>query len=147
MFKRPFSKNKTSLSGFRAIQTNLNRQKKLLHVAKSCLSEDLAQHCSHLTFKKNSITIYTDSSVWASKLLYMRPAIIDALSKHISDRIQTLNVKLLNNQTLHNESSPKSPSSQTIQHLAEANLIDNRDKLSTSMSKLINVLKKNKLSN
>jgi len=147
MFKHPLGKNKASLSGLQNIQLNLKQQRELLVVVKNCLTDQLAKHCTHLTINKSSVTLYTDSSVWASKLLYMRAVIIDAVSNHVSDRIQTLNVKVLNFQTLQNENKPKLPSSQTLKFLDKANDRSEGDKLSASMSKLIRTLKKNKLSN
>lgn len=147
MFKHPLGKNKASLSGLQNIQLNLKQQRELLVVVKNCLTEQLAKHCSHLIINKSRVILYTDSSVWASKLLYMRAVIIEAISNHVSDRIQTLSVKVLHLQTLQNENKPKLPSSQTLKYLNEANNNSAGDKLSASMSKLIKALKRNKLAN
>lgn len=146
MFKQPF-KNKNLLSnGLQHIQQNLNLQRRLLKLIQSSLNDDLATHCLHISVSSNKITLFTDSSVWASKLLYQRQVILNALSDYFGERGHTLKVNVLPKQAFKNRPLPKSPSDNILKVLSEANDFGLTDNLSISMNKLIKTLKKNKLS-
>ncbi|PHS71803.1 MAG: hypothetical protein COB22_06420 [Cycloclasticus sp.] len=146
MLKHPI--NKSRLSGLQNIQQHLLQQHQLLKVVNSALPNNLSEHCLHATYYKNNLTLYTNSSVWASKLLYMRAPILNAISKSVGDRVTTLHVKVLSKKhSLETYKTPKSPSNKSIQFLCNANKPKHADKLSVAMNKLINTLQKNKLSN
>jgi len=146
MFKQPFKNKKSSLNGLQHIQQSLHQQRALLRLVQESMAKDLAIHCLHVTASKNTITLFTDSSVWASKLLYLRQPILKTLSNYFGERVHTLKVKVLSKHSVKTQLSPKSPSSNTLKFLAEANNSEQTDKLSTSMNKLIKTLQKNKLS-
>ena len=144
MFKRLLD-NKVPLTGLQHIQQTLNYQHELLQVVKLHVADGLADHCLHIATTNNSIVLYTDSSVWASKLLYLRIPILDALSKQVAGRIQTLTIRVLPKHQSESLSLPKLPSSETIQNLASGNTIHTKEKLGASFSKLIDTLIKSKL--
>ncbi len=146
MFKQPFKNRHLPLTGLQHIQQNLNQQRQLLRHAQSVLPEDLAIHCLHITARKNQMTLFTDSSVWASKLLYQRQLILKALSKYLGAPAHTLKVKVLPKQRETNKALPKLPSKNALKVLSEANHTELTDNLSMSMNKLIKTLQKNKLS-
>ncbi|ATI04010.1 MAG: hypothetical protein ACJA2Y_000877 [Cycloclasticus pugetii] len=146
MFKQPFKNNKSSLNGLQHIQQSLHQQKTLLRLVQRSITEDLAAHCLHVTASKNTVILFTDSSVWASKLLYLRQPILNALSNYFGERVRTLKVKVLSKHTAKTPLLPKSPSSHTLKCLTEANDSEQADSLTHSMNKLIKTLQKNKLS-
>ena len=146
MFKQPFKNRHSPLTGLQDIQQNLSQQRQLLRQAQSVLPEDLAIHCLHIIAGKNQVTLFTDSSVWASKLLYQRQLILKALSNYLGARTHTLKVKVLPKKRETNKALPKLPSKNALKVLSEANNTDLTDNLTVSMNKLIKTLKKNKLS-
>ncbi|ORU94354.1 MAG: hypothetical protein A6F70_08435 [Cycloclasticus sp. symbiont of Bathymodiolus heckerae] len=146
MLKNPFKNNSAPLRGLQHIQQNLNQQRLLLKVVKTSLTKDLASHCLHITSSNKRTILFTDSSVWASKLLYMRQTILKALSQHFGEQAHTLKVKVLTKRILPTQPLPKSPSINIIKDLSMCN-IESTDKLNTSMRKLIQTLKKNQLLN
>lgn len=146
MFKQPFKNKNSSLSGLQHIRQSLHQQRTLLRLVQDSMAKDLAIHCLHVTASKNTITLFTDSSVWASKLLYLRQPILKTLSNYFGERVHTLKVKVLSKHSIKDQPLPKSPSSNTLKFLAEANDSVQTDKLSTSMNKLIKTLQKNNLS-
>ena len=145
MFKQPFKNKNLPLNGLQYIQQNLNQQRRLLQVVQACLTTDLAAHCVHIIANKNNITLFTDSSVWASKLLYLRQTILKALFEHLGERVHNLKVKVVSKHMVKNKLLPKSPSVNALRLLNEANQSMPTDSLSISMSKLIKTLQKNKL--
>ncbi|MEO1888838.1 MAG: DciA family protein [Cycloclasticus sp.] len=147
MFKQAFKNNQVPLNGLQQIRKQLNQQEQLLRVIQSALPDNLATHCLHTTYSKNNVILFTDSSVWASKLLYMRQAILNALSQHVGERVHALKVNILSKHVTRHQKAPKTPSNKTISFLSEANNIESSDKLSISMNKLIKTLKKNNLLN
>ncbi|ORU92988.1 MAG: hypothetical protein A6F72_05930 [Cycloclasticus sp. symbiont of Poecilosclerida sp. N] len=146
MFKQPFKNDKAALSGLQKIQQTLVQQRVLLRTVQSALADDFARHCLHITSTKNSSILYTDSSVWASKLLYMRQTILKSLSQHFGEPVRTLKIRVLSKQIVRTQKSPKKPSSNALKSLSVANNAEASDKLSISMNKLISTLKKNNLS-
>ena len=64
MFKQPFKNNRSSLNGLQHIQQSLHQQKTLLRLVQRSITEDLAAHCLHVTASKNTVILFTDSSVW-----------------------------------------------------------------------------------
>lgn len=144
MFKQPFKNNNLPNNGLQHIQKSLNAQRKLLQLVRDCLSDELATHCVHVTANVKQATIYTDSPVWASKLLYLRSPILDALSIHFSARVKSMKVKVLSKKILSPKTRPKTPSNQALQFLTQANATDSSDQLSVAMNKLIVALKKNR---
>jgi len=144
MFKQPFKNSQLPTNGLQHIQKNLNVQRKLLQLVRDCLSDELATHCVHVTANIKQATIFTDSPVWASKLLYLRSPILDALSSHFSARVKSMKVKVLSKKILPPKSQPKTPSIKTVNFLTQANAIDSSDQLSIAMNKLIVALQKNK---
>ncbi|MDX2426963.1 MAG: DciA family protein [Cycloclasticus sp.] len=145
MLKQPFKNNHSSLQVLQQTQQNLARQRQLLQAVQTSLPDNLALHCLYAVAKKNSVTVFTDSSVWASKILYMRRTILDALSKQICDQPITLNVKVMTQQAPARQHRPKSPSHKTLQILSDANTLKPKDSLNESLINLFNTLKKNKL--
>ncbi|MEH6503167.1 MAG: DciA family protein [Cycloclasticus sp.] len=145
MFKQPFKNDYSPLQALQHTQQNLAQQRQLLHVVQTCLPDHLASHCLYVVAKKNSVTVFTDSSVWASKILYMRQTILKTLSVHLNDRPYTLKVKVMTKQIQALQQKPKSPSDKTLQMLSDANDFKPKDKLNESIMKLISTLKKNKL--
>jgi len=146
MFKQPFKKHLSSSGGLQQIQKNLNAQRKLLDIVKSGLPENLAEHCLHVTTKAGKITLFTDSSVWASKLLYLRKPILDSLSLSCSTPIKSLKIKVLSKQASKSQAQLKPVSSSALTFLAQANEVDANDPLKVAMNKLITTLQKNNAS-
>ncbi|MDF1689064.1 MAG: DciA family protein [Cycloclasticus sp.] len=146
MFKQPFKNKNLPLNGLQHIQQNLNQQRLLLLQVQSALPKDLATHCLHITASKKNVTLFTDSSVWASKLLYLRQLILKTLSDYSGAPVHTLKIKVLSKQRDINQSIPKSPSRTALKVLCEANNAELTDNLKISMNKLIKTLQKNKLS-
>ncbi len=147
MFKQPFKNNQMPLNGLQQIQQQLNQQRQLLRVVQTALPDNLATHCLHITYNKNNLILFTDSSVWASKLLYMRQTILKTMSEHAGERVHALKIKVLSKSVALNRKTPKAPSNKVLNTLSAANHTEPTDKLSISMSKLIKALKKNKLLN
>lgn len=145
MFKQPFKNDHSLLQALQHTQQNMALQRQLLHVVQTCLPDHLASHCLYVVAKKSSITVFTDTSVWASKILYMRQSIMHALSLHNCDRPLTLKVKVMTKQIPALQHKPKSPSYKTLQMLSDANGFKPKDKLNESILNLISTLKKNKL--
>ena len=145
MFKQPFKNDHSPLQALQHTQQNLALQRQLLHAVQTCLPDLLASHCLYVIAKKSSITVFTDSSVWASKILYMRQTILEALSVCLSDHPYTLKVKVMTKQTQILQQKPKSPSDKTLQMLSDANNFNPKDKLNESILNLISTLKKNEL--
>ena len=129
------------------IQQSLNHQHRLLETIIACLPSNLSGHCLHAISNKKKVVLYTDSSVWASKLLYMRTHILKSLAENSDAPIKTLKVKVLSKPASKTKSSLKQPSIKTVRLLNKANTFKQSDKLSESMNRLITALKKNKLSN
>ncbi|MBV1951976.1 MAG: DUF721 domain-containing protein [Cycloclasticus sp.] len=142
MFKRPFKHNIARLSGLQHIQQALSVQQKLLQVVQESLNAGLAQHCLHVTVRSKKATLSTDSSIWASKLLYMRSIILAALSEHLGDEVRILTVKVRPSQTTKQLKLPNTPSRATLNVLSNANPADSSDSLSLAMNKLIRALSK-----
>ncbi|MEW5011034.1 MAG: DciA family protein [Cycloclasticus sp.] len=142
MFKQPFKNNPLSKSGLQQVQKTLSKQGKLLGIVKSSLPKDLASHCLHVITNQGRVTVFTDSSVWASKLLYLRKVILDELSSHFGTLQKSLKVKVLSKQVIKAKSRPKSPSNTALSFLAQANDADATDPLGVSMNKLITALQK-----
>jgi len=142
MFKQPFKSKPLSKSGLQQVQKTLSKQGKLLGIVKSCLPKDLASHCLHVIANQGRITVFTDSSVWASKLLYLRKVILDELSSHLGTPLKALKIKVLSKQVIKAKSQPKSPSNTALNFLAQANEPDATDSLNVSMNKLITALQK-----
>ncbi len=142
MFKRPFKHNIARLGSLQHIQQALSAQQKLLQVVKETLDAGLAQHCLHVTVRSNKATLSTDSSIWASKLLYMRLIILAALSEHLGDEVRILTVKVRPSQTTKQLKLPNTPSRTTLNVLSSANPADSADSLSLAMNKLIKALGK-----
>jgi len=145
MFKQPFQKHLLPSSGLQQIQKNLNAQRKLLDIVKNGLPDNLAAHCIHITTNTGKATLFTDSSVWASKLLYLRKPIMDSLSLSGSP-IRSLTVKVLSQKLTKNQAQLKPVSNDALKFLAQANETDDTDSLKVAMNKLITTLKKNSLS-
>lgn len=145
MFKQPFKNKQMPLNGLQEIKQQLILQKKLLQAIQESLTANLSEHCLHATYHNKKAIIFTDSSVWASKLLFMRQRILKAFSQHVGEQVHGLRVKVLNPSNTRQQIPPKLPSSNVINHLVEANHLEPADKLSVSMNKLIKTLQKNKL--
>lgn len=144
MFRQPFN-NKKPLNGLQHIQQNLNQQHHLLKLIQTALNDQLAAHCIHITANKKTLTLFTDSSIWASKLLYQRQLILDVLSENFGEPVQTLKVKVIPKQSVRQRRQPKLPSNGIIKVLKESNNTEQTDSLSASMNKLIKTLQKKKL--
>lgn len=144
MFKQPFKKSQLSSNGLQQVQKTLHTQNKLLSIVRNNLPNDLASHCLHVIANKDKATVFTDSSVWASKLLYLRKVILDELSSHFASPLKSLKVKVLSKQAIKAKTLPKSPSYSALKFLAQANEPDTTDQLSLSMNRLITALQKHK---
>jgi|GEM_PF-551326 len=144
MFKQPFKHSLLPNDGLQHIQKKLITQRKLLHLVKSNLPENLAPHCIHVTESHNKITLFTDSSVWASKLLYLRQAILKNLSLNHSATVKSLKVTVLSRKGIKEAVKLKPVSSASIQFLAQANETDQEDTVSAAMNRLVTTLRKNR---
>jgi len=147
MFKQPFKKHQLPTDGLQQIQKNLNAQRKLLETVKSCLADNLAAHCIHVTVNVGKATLFTDSSVWASKLLYLRKSILNILSVNHPAVVNSLTIKVLSKPATKDQAKLKPVSNAALDFLAQANEVNNEDPISVAMNKLITTLKKNNLSN
>ena len=144
MFKQPFKHNLLPNDGLQHIQKKLIAQRKLLHIVKTHLPENLAPHCLHVTESQNKVTVFTDSSVWASKLLYLRQAILKNLSLNYSANVKSLKITVLSRKGIKEAAKPKPVSSAAIQFLAQANATDQEDTVSAAMNRLVTTLRKNR---
>lgn len=147
MLKHPFKNKKVLLKGFQNIQKKLTQQRLLLRVVRSSLDDNIASHCLHISANSKHIILFTDSSIWASKLLYMRPCILKALSSHFDEQVHTLKIKVLTKKISSIPILPKVPSDKAIKSLSTIDNNEATDKLNVSINKLIKTLKKNKLLN
>lgn len=145
MLKKIFNYSLSSSDALTQIQQHLNLQKKTLNAVKTNLDDQLASHCLHIIVNKEVAILFTDSSIWASKLLYMRAPILQSISDYTTSPISSLKIKVLTYNPSIQKKSPQTPSNQTLNVLTSANNTSSSDKLSTSMKKLIHILKKNRL--
>jgi len=145
MLKKLFKHSHSNSDGLLQIQQRLNQQGQTLKAVKTSLDDQLANHCVHIVVNNGTATLFTDSSIWASKLLYMRSPILQTLSDHTGGRITSLKVKVLSHEVANHNKTPQNPSSKTLNDLSSENITPSTDKLSASMKKLIHTLKKNRL--
>ncbi|MBQ0725051.1 MAG: DUF721 domain-containing protein [Cycloclasticus sp.] len=145
MLKKLFNHRLSSSDALLQIQQRLNLHDKTLKAVKTNLDDQLANHCLHIIVNKEVAILFTDSSIWASKLLYMRAPILQTLSDYTGSRIASLKVKVLTYNPTDHKKAPQTPSSKTLSALSSTNNTSSNDKLSTSMKKLIHVLKRNRL--
>ncbi|PCI19323.1 MAG: hypothetical protein COB62_05735 [Piscirickettsiaceae bacterium] len=143
MFKHPITKKTSELDGMKRINLTLKKNQQYLQKVQQQLPKNLANHCIHVVFNKNKLTLYTDSSIWASKLLYQRIQIIDAISKSFCEPVQSLSVRVVNEQLKLTIKKPIKPSAQTINNFALSTIHTSQknDVLNTALNKLIKVLK------
>ena len=80
MLKKLFNHRLSSSDALLQIQQRLNLHEKTLKAVKTNLDDQLANHCLHIIVNKEVAILFTDSSIWASKLLYMRTPILQTLS-------------------------------------------------------------------
>ena len=143
MFKHPLNHPLSCLASLQRIQLNLKKQQQITKKVQSFLPIALAKHCIHVTLSANKITLYTHSSVWASKLLYLRKQILAQASKEFNEPVHSFKVKVLSTkdtETLHLK--PLKPSSNTLKNMALSSSALNDSNLKKSLLKLINTLKK-----
>ncbi|ORU89932.1 MAG: hypothetical protein A6F71_02925 [Cycloclasticus sp. symbiont of Poecilosclerida sp. M] len=143
MFKHPINSRSNSLDGLKSIHLNLNSQRQLTKQVKEILSPQLALHCLHAIHTNDKIVLFTDSSAWASKLLFMRRTILKNLSALTKRPIKNFNVKVLPKtsiQTKHKLRHTKRASKQTIINLNQPYNLDRNDVLSIALKKLADTL-------
>ncbi len=66
---------------FATIRAKLQQNQGLLGQIKGALPSPLSEHCVGLAIKHTQLTLYADSSVWASKLRYFTREISSNLNK------------------------------------------------------------------
>lgn len=62
------------------LEREIRVQKTLLSHLRQCLPADIAAHCLHAQLHDETLVIHTDSPVWATRLRYLAPQLIDALA-------------------------------------------------------------------
>ena len=142
MFIHPLKKNANTKDALQRIQLNLDKQKVLTNHIKSLLPSGLADHCLHVTLSDSKITLYTDSSMWASKLLYLRKSILAQAAKKLEQPVTNFRVKVLANDYF--KSSPSKllkPSTDTLNNMSEGCSTIKDGQLKDSLSRLIRTLK------
>lgn len=142
MFKHPLNNPLSCLESLQRIQLNLKKQRQITKKVQSFLPPELAGHCVHVTLSTSKITLYTHSSVWASKLLYLRKQILTQASKEFNEPVQSFKVKVLS--TKHTKplhQAPLKPSSETLKNMALSSSSLNESALKKSLLKLIGTLK------
>jgi hypothetical protein len=147
MFKHPFNNSTSNKDSLQRIQFNLKKQRALTKRVQSFLPSELAEHCIHVTLsckkKANNITLYTHSSVWASKLLYLRKQILAQASKEFNEPLQSFKVKVISKgKTTLPKPKPLKPSLSTLENMALASTSIENSALKESLLHLINTLKK-----
>lgn len=144
MLKKLSNHSHSSSDALLHIQQRLNLHKQTLNAVKANLDDQLATHCVHIIVNNETAILFADSSIWASKLLYMRTPILQTLSDYTGGRISSLKVKVLTYNPAEHKKTPQNPSIKTLNALSSANT-SSSDKLSISMRKLIHILKRNRL--
>jgi len=142
MFTHPLKKNTKNKDALHRIQSNLNKQKVLTNQIKSFLPSGPAEHCLHVTLSDDKITLYTDSSLWASKLLYLRQSILTQAIVNLGQPINHFKVKVLaNDQFKTVPSKLLKPSIDTLKNMSEGCLSIKDEQLKSALSRLIRTLK------
>jgi len=145
MLKHPFQ-NSHNPTGMELITLTLQQNQLYLEVIQQQLPKQLAEHCIHTVFKNNKITLFTDSPVWASKLLYSRVKIIGAISEHFRDPVQGLTIRVVDNSIFAHKKIPKKSFNGTSRRLSSSDNPKNIDVLDDAINKLTNVIQnQNKL--
>jgi hypothetical protein len=143
MFKHPTNGKSNSPDGLLRIHQNLKTQRQLTQHVKEILSPQLASHCLHIIHARNKIVLFTDSSAWASKLLYMRQPIMDHLSSQLDKPTKNFTVKVLSNnptQAYKNRRKPLKPSTKTITNLLQTTDSHPTESLDIALKKLADTL-------
>jgi len=145
MLKHPFQ-NSHNPTGMELITLTLQKNQQYLEVIQQQLPKQLAEHCLHAVCKNNKITLFTDSPVWASKLLYSRVKIIGAISAHFRDPVQGLTIRVVDNSIFVHKKKPKKPFNDNSHHLNSSDNPNNNDMLDAAINKLTDVIQnQNKL--
>jgi len=143
MFKHPIKNTSQAPEVLQQITHTLRLQKKLTQQVQSILPAELAKHCLHVTSNnKNIVTLYTDSSVWASKLLYLRRSIMTFLSQQFCDPVKNIKVKVLPQPYKSIPKKIKKPALSVINNLQSTLSSQEHNKLNDAMYRLIETLKK-----
>ncbi|PCH85240.1 MAG: hypothetical protein COB89_02900 [Piscirickettsiaceae bacterium] len=141
MFKRPFNEHSSNTNGLKQITLTLKKNQLYLQAIQQELPKQLANHCIHVVFHNAKLIVYTDSPVWASKLLYSRVQIIDAITNNFREPVQGLTVRVVDNTMNTDKRRPITPSLHTINNLNLSNSSDNNDTLGSALTKLKKVLR------
>lgn len=96
MLKHPFSISQAP-TGLERIQLRLQKNQQYLKLIQQQLPKQLAEHCHHVVFNNSKLLLYTDSPVWASKLLFNRVKIIGAFTSHFREPVHGLTVRVVDN--------------------------------------------------
>jgi len=63
----------------KSLLSQTKEQQKILSLVKSCLPDNLSDHCNNTVLNKPILYIYTDSPVWVSKLRFEAPNLLTKL--------------------------------------------------------------------
>lgn len=142
MFTHPLKNQRYNKDALQRIQLNLNKQKVLTQRIKSILPNGLDKHCLHVTLSDKKLTLYTDSSMWASKFLYLRKTIMSQGAQQINQPIQSFKVKVMATEKFTAPPVPLlKPSSGTLQNMSKGCSSIKDEKLKDSLTRLIATLK------
>lgn len=141
MFKHPFNKHVSATNGLNKITLTLKKNKLYLQAIQQQLPSLLAEHCIHVVLNKNKLIVYTDSPVWASKLLYNRVQIIGAITNNFREPVQGLTIRVVDNTINTDKRRPIKPSLHTINNLNLSSSCSHNDALSSALTKLKKILR------
>ena len=142
MFTHPLKNSLHNKNILQRIHVNLDKQGVLNRRIKSFLPADLADHCLHATVSDKKLTLFTNSSMWASKLLYCRNLILSKAASEISQPITSFKVKVMASDRFKTTPAKlKKPSLKTLDDMAQATSSISDEKLKHSLKLLITTLK------
>lgn len=143
MFTHPLKNQRYNKDVLQRIQANLNKQKVLTKRIKSILPNGLDKHCLHVTLSDKKLTLYTDSSMWASKFLFLRKSIMSQGALEINQPIQNFKVKVMATEKFKARPVPLlKPSSTTLVNMSKGCSSIKDEQLKNSLTRLIATLKK-----
>ena len=139
MLKHPLRNSRKS-TGMERITLTLQQNQLHLEVIQKQLPKQLAEHCLHAVFNNNKLMLFTDSPVWASKLLYSRVKIIDAIASHFRDPVQGLTIRVVDNSIFAYKKRQNKPFQDNTSNLNLSDKPANPNALNNALNKLANVL-------
>jgi len=146
MLKHPLH-NSRKPTGMERITLTLQQNQFYLEAIQQQLPKQLAEHCHHAVFKNSKLTLFTDSPVWASKLLYNRVKIIDAITPHFREPVQGLTIRVVDNSIFAYKKRQKKPFQDNANNSSLSDKSTNHDALNTALDELADVLQNQNKSN